>query len=247
MPETKTSVKAGVKTPVADPVSAENGKVLVEKPESGSFQASGLKESGVSENGGNLSEKAQELSSRQVVEKKEPFATLELSSNATKTAGNILSGSGESPSAGKGDPLFSDSFRAIHGGVGEVSVTEKGEKGQKELPDGLKVSTGVVSSGLEPESQSSKSNTEQREGQAESEKSNQFQGKIPHNFSEKLESVSGEDTQAPPKTYTISDNGNTIVAPDKRERTAETVRGEQRFRSVVQDRGVPFEKWPIGS
>ena len=31
MPETKTSVKAGVKTPVADSVSAENGKVVIEK------------------------------------------------------------------------------------------------------------------------------------------------------------------------------------------------------------------------
>ena len=58
MPETKTSVKAGVKTPVADSVSAENGKVVIEKTERGSFQVSGLKEPRASESGAKLSDKA---------------------------------------------------------------------------------------------------------------------------------------------------------------------------------------------
>ena len=82
---------------------------------------------------------------------------------------------------------------------------------------------------MESETQSSKSNTEQREGQGESEKSNQFQGKIFHNLSEKLESVSGEDTQATPKTYTISDNSNTIVAPDNEKELPKRSEGSNTF------------------
>ena len=44
MPEAKTPVKAGVKAPVDQVARAENGKVVVGKTESGSFQVSGLKE-----------------------------------------------------------------------------------------------------------------------------------------------------------------------------------------------------------
>ena len=132
MPGTKTPAKGGVKAPVSELSGAENGKVVVGKTESGSFQVSGLKETEATESGAKLSEKAQESSPRIRIDKKEASATPELSSNATKTAGNILSGSGESSSAGKENPLFSDSFRVIRSGVGEVNVTEKGEKGQKD-------------------------------------------------------------------------------------------------------------------
>ena len=113
MPETKTSVKAGVKTPVADSVSAENGKMVIEKTERGSFQASGLKEPVVSDRGGNLSEKAQELSPRQAVEKK---STLSNPSPMPETKTSVKAGV-KTPVA---DPVSAENGKM---------VVEKSERG----------------------------------------------------------------------------------------------------------------------
>ena len=113
-------------------------------------------------------------------------------------------------------------------------MTGKGDKGQKELSDGFKANIAGTAGALESETQSSKSNTEQREGQAESEKSNQFQGKIAHNFSEKLESTSGEDMPVTPKTYAISDNRNTIVAPDNEKELPKRSNGTDGFGQVFR-------------
>ena len=60
MPETKTPAKGGVNASVDQVSGKEKGKVFVGKTESGSFQVSGLKEAGVSENVAKLSDKAQE-------------------------------------------------------------------------------------------------------------------------------------------------------------------------------------------
>ncbi len=230
----KTPLKVGVTPPVGDVRLSGNGKVVVEKAEIGSSHESELKKQNSPEKNVKLSDKAQALSPQPSVDKKEPSATPDLAPDTTKNTGKILNGSGKSSSAEKENPLFSDSFRVIRSGAGEVSMTEKGDKGQKELSDGFKANIDGTAGALESETQSSKSNTEQREGQAESEKSNQFQGKISHDFSEKLESTRGEDTPVTPKTYAISDNSNTIVAPDNEKELPKRSNGTDGFGQVFR-------------